>query len=86
MEHQLFTVRDSKGNCYQPPKAAKTIGEAERMFEAAVNDSTKGNFLFEYSDDFDLYHLGSFDDESGKAKLFDTPRHIVKAIALKRKQ
>lgn len=84
MEFQLISIRDSKGEAFQPPRATKTIGEAERMFENAINTKQEGNFLNQYPEDFDLYHLGTFDDQTGKMKLFDSPRHLHKAVSFKR--
>lgn len=84
MELQLISVRDSKGETFHPPRATKTIGEAERNFQHAVNEKVEGNFLNQYPEDFDLYHLGTFDDQTGKMKLFDSPRHLHKAISFKK--
>jgi len=84
MELQLISIRDQKGEAFAPPKAHKTIGEAERFLEHLVNKNADGNFLHMYPEDFDLYHLGSFDDQTGKMKLFDSPRHLCKAISFKK--
>lgn len=84
MELQLFSVRDSKGEAYSPPRAHKTVGEAERMLETIVNEKRDGNFLNMYPADYALYHLGTFDDQTGKMKLFDSPRHLHDAINFKK--
>jgi len=84
MEMQLISLRDSKGEAFTAPKAHKTIGEAERFLQHLVNNPAEGNFLHLYPEDFDMYHLGSFDDQTGKMKLFDSPRHLTKAISFRK--
>jgi len=86
MEFQLISVRDQKGEAFAPPKAHKTIGEAERFLQHLVNTKSDGNFLNLYPEDFDMYHLGSFDDQTGKMNLFDSPRHLTKVINFKKTQ
>lgn len=85
MIYQLFTIRDSKGEAAQPPKPAKTIGEAERMLELAVNDKTSRDLLATNPEDFDLFHLGTYDDITMKIHPFpEGARHIAKAINYKK--
>lgn len=85
MIYQLFTIRDSKGETATPPKASKTIGEAERMLELAVNNPKSEDLLALYPQDFDLWHLGTFDDQTMKIENFpEGARHIAKAIAYKK--
>jgi len=81
MQLKIYTIRDSKGEFYGPPFFQKTHGEAERSFHTLVNDP-KSN-VNTYPEDFDLYHLGEYDDQTGKIRPLDTPSHIIKAIALK---
>jgi len=81
MELKIYTVRDSKAGFYGPPFYLRTHGEAERTFQQLANDP-KTN-VFTYPEDYDLYHLGEFDDQTGKANIIDTPQHIIKAVALK---
>jgi len=78
---KIFSVRDSKGEIFGQPFFQKTPGEAERSFKMLVNDSQ--SIPSKYPEDFDLYYIGQFDDQSGKVQPIDTPMHIVKAIALK---
>lgn len=81
MKTQAFTIRDSKSEVFNSPWFAKTIGEAQRMFRELTLDSK--STINKYPEDFDLYHVGTYDDNTGKFEPFDTPQHIVKAIQLK---
>lgn len=78
MEHKIYSIRDSKAEVFNPPFFKKTHGEAERDFTTLCNDDK--STVFKYPDDFDLYHMGIYDDVSGKILPLDTPQHIVKAV------
>ena len=81
MELRIYSIRDAKAEIFNQPIFQKTHGEAERNFQTLVNDEK--STVFKYPEDFDLYYVGSYDDNTGLIKPLDTPQHIVKAIALK---
>lgn len=81
MLHKMYSVRDSKGEIFHPPFYQKTHGEAERTFNKLVHDDK--SMIAQYPDDFDLYYLGEYDDQSGKISSLNTPQHITKAVMLK---
>lgn len=82
MIQKVYSIRDGKGEFYCPPFFAKTHGEAERSFHTLANDEKSQ--VNAYAEDFDLYHLGEFDNVTGKLMPLPTPTHIVKAVALKK--
>ncbi|AZL82695.1 nonstructural protein [Apis mellifera associated microvirus 24] len=78
MNYKLFSVRDAKSEIFHPPWFKLTHGEAERDFRSAVNDE-KTN-LNKYPEDYDLYYVGEYDDNSGRFSPLDTPQHVIKAV------
>lgn len=84
MQHKIYSIRDAKAEVFHPPFYKKTHGEAERDFHKLVNEPN--NQVSMYPDDFDLYYLGDFDDNTGKTKPLDTPQHIQKAALIKQAQ
>lgn len=76
---KVYSIRDAKAEVYNAPFYKGTHGEAERDFRTAVNDEK--SFLSQYPDDFDLYYIGDFDQNTGLVTSLDTPMHIIKAIA-----
>lgn len=84
MNLQVYSIRDSKGAVFNMPFYKRTHGEAERDFTSLVNDdkSTVSN----YPEDYDLYHLGTFDDQTGLVTSLDTPQHVIKAVQVKRQK
>lgn len=76
----IVTVKDSKADCYGPLITLGTLPEAIRSFQQLVRD-TKSQINM-YPDDYDMYQVATWDDQTGKLEAFDTPHHIVKAIQM----
>lgn len=81
MELKVFSIRDSKGEIFHQPFFNKSHGEAERNFRELTNDQK--SMISKYPEDFDLYYLGTYDDNSGRMEPLDTPQHIIKAVNVK---
>lgn len=82
MTLKIYSIRDQKAEIFNAPFYQKTHGEAERNFQELVNDEK--STVNKYPDDFDLYYLGEYDDNTGKFKTLDTPQHMMKAVQLKK--
>lgn len=80
MTQKIYSVRDAKTEFFSPPFLAHTHGEAERNFKQACNDEQSK--ITKFPEDYDLYYLGDYDDNTGKMAPIDTPQHIVKAVQL----
>lgn len=80
MTQKTYSVRDSKTEIFSPPFMAHTHGEAERNFKQACQDTQSQ--ICKFPEDYDLYYLGEYDNNTGKFSLIDTPQHLVKAIQL----
>lgn len=78
MKLQLFSIRDAKAGVFHRPFYKPNAAEAERDFATGVNDQKSTMFL--YPEDFDLYYLGTYDEETGTGQFLETPQHIKKAI------
>lgn len=78
MQLKMYSIRDVKTLVFKPPFVKHTHGEAERDFKSLVNDQQ--SMVNKYPEDFDLYYLGVYDDNSGKFEALDTPQHITKAV------
>lgn len=81
MQLRIFSIRDAKAEIFNPPFYKHTPGEAEREFTRLAKDDKSQ--VFQFPDDYDLYMLGTYDDQSGKITSLDTPQHIVKAVQVK---
>lgn len=66
----VCAVRDSAAGVFGQPFFVAAIGQATRSFSDEVNRAAADNVVYAHPDDFVLYELGIFDDESG---LFSLP-------------
>lgn len=77
----LFTVHDSKSECFLPPVAFRSLGEASRSFEEACRD--KETQFFKYPSDFTFIEIGSFDQSTGKISVNEIHKIIHNASEFK---
>lgn len=80
MKLKIFSVLDSKVKAFGQPFFQRTHGEAERSFTQVVRDPKSS--IHPFPEDYDLYFLGEYDDQTGTVEPLDTPQHVVKAVQL----
>lgn len=78
--HKIYSIRDTKGQCFGPIWIKRSHGEAERDFQRVAKDPQ--SLVAMYPEDFDLYYMGQYDDKSGLLFPLKTPEHLVKAISM----
>lgn len=67
MRFQLFSVFDAKARVYLAPFVARSAVDAKRQLEAAKADSSfMQTPVGQHPEDFELYQVGTFDDETGE--------------------
>lgn len=87
MKRMLLAFRDVKTARFYSPLTAATPGEAERIaVECWKNEATQ---VGKYPNDFPLYVVGSYDDETGSVAglysdsgVVEAPRVFVEAASL----
>ncbi len=74
MKMQIVAVRDIVSNAYSQPQFALHIGQAKRAFgdQCRSNEGDMGR----HPEDFEIWHLGEFDDNTGQFELLETPVQI----------
>lgn len=75
---EVFTVLDTAAKRYLEPFMASTVEVAIRMFRQLVNK--EGHQFAMYSEDYVLFHVGQFDQESGMLFGFSAPHSLGVAI------
>lgn len=78
MVQKVYSIRDAKAEYFTQPFFKKTHGEAERDFTMLCQDEKSS--INKFPEDYDLYFIGEYDDQSGKMSPLETPQHIVKAV------
>lgn len=70
----ICTVKDRAADAFGRPMFVPSTGVAIRSFSDEINRNHAENQLYNHPDDFDLYELGQFDDNTGLFSLHDQPK------------
>ena len=70
----ICTVKDRAADAYGRPMFVPSTGVAIRSFSDEINRDNAENQLYNHPDDFDLYELGEFDDNTGLFSLHEQPK------------
>lgn len=79
-----FSVYDSKAKAFNDPVFTPNQAIAERAFAIAANDKT--SFIGQSPTDYTLFRVGTWDDETCKFNLLETPEALVLASTLIKEQ
>lgn len=75
MKLQMFSIYDTVSKLYARPFFDVNEATAKRNLRAAIRDPKSG--LSENINDYRLYHIGDFDDQTGEFSLVDhSPAYI----------
>lgn len=79
----VVALYDKKARAFKTPFQVPQVELAIRALTEAVNQPQK-NDLTQYTEDFALYHLATFDDESGKYECQPQPLFVAEALQFKK--
>lgn len=86
MKQQVMVVRDIKVEAYGAPFCTPSVGIAIRSFTDAVNNPEKNSDISKHPADFDLFHLGTYDDNTAAIEQYEMPKHIINGEGAKNVQ
>jgi len=66
MKHVVIAMRDSALNAFSRPMFAPTTAAAVRSFRDEVNRKSPDNHMHNHPDDFELFQIAVFEDETGE--------------------
>ena len=75
---QVYSVFDEKAKAYMTPFFQQTNGMAQRAFSDAVND--RDHAFCRHPDDYFLFRVGSFNDETGEFETAVPPENLGGAL------
>lgn len=78
MKSEKFAIHDSKVAAFITPFFSPTVASAIRDFTTACNTETSQ--FNQHAGDYTLFHLGTFDHESGKTVELQTSVNLGLAI------
>lgn len=83
MKLKVFSVFDSKAAYFGQPFFDQSENSAIRNFADAVNDSSNPNNMWnKHPEDFSLFNIGEFDNETGQIEK-QLPLSVITASAIK---
>lgn len=83
MKMVIVSVFDAKMEAFGRPFFVPTEGAAMRSFLDEVNRIADDNPMAKHPDDYQLFHLGYFDDADGKFSNVTPPKLLVQGAAVK---
>lgn len=84
MKLQILTVKDRATDEYGNPMFLVSIGQAVRSFGDEVNRQDPQNNLYNHPDDYDLYHLGTYDTANAKFEMLENPERVATGTNVKK--
>lgn len=81
---KMFSVYDKKAECFSAPFFLKATGLALRGFSDMINANEQTQYSA-HPEDFDLYELGEWDDETGKVEQYAEPKMLGNGLDYKTK-
>lgn len=61
----VVAVRDRALDAFMRPFFVPSVGMAIRSFQDEVNRADKENAIYNHPEDYDLFHIASFDEDTG---------------------
>jgi hypothetical protein len=81
MKAEILAVHDRAAECYGRPFFVAALGQGIRSFSDEINNP-QGEFG-KHADDYDLFHIGTYDDVTGKVTSLETPKQLAIGKQLK---
>jgi hypothetical protein len=79
MKYIVLSVRDVKAGVFSQPFYAPTLQHGIRSFLDAASNPADDNMMRKHPEDFQLYHLGTFEDGSGSFESLATAQLVSSA-------
>lgn len=80
MTLEMFSIKDGAVAAYAQPFFARSRAEAVRILQDTM---ASGDHQFaRHPADFELFHMGTFDDQTGLVTTNDTPEHVIQLLDL----
>ena len=84
MKLYMVAIRDIKADLWARPTYTPSLGASVRDFGDQCQKQDEQNLLYTHPEDFELYHIGEFDDSNGKIEQLQQPKQIAAGSNYKR--
>jgi len=83
MIHSIFSIHDAKASAFLPPFILPRVEMAQRVFSDCVN--SEDHQFGQHPEDYTLFHMGNFDDETGEIHPKTTPTSLGLGLEYRKK-
>jgi len=80
MQLQIIITRDIVANVYGMPVFVPHIGHAIRSFGDECKNKDPKNILGQHPEDFELWHVGEYNDDNGTFLLYNADNRKQLAV------
>lgn len=77
MKILVVSVKDRALDAYGNPFYVHALGQAIRSFSDEINRNAPDNTMYNHAGDYDLYHLGTYDNDTGTFENEERPIQIA---------
>lgn len=84
MKLAVLSIRDLAINAFGQPVFFAAVGGAIRAFGDEINRVAENNNMNRHPEDFELYELGIYDDQTGKFDMAQQPIRVATGIQFKK--
>lgn len=77
MRLAVLAIRDRAANAFDRPMFFTSLGAAIRAFGDEINRKHDNNSMNKHPEDYDLYHLGEYNDEDAQFAQLPKPKQIA---------
>lgn len=85
MKLTIVTIKDDASGAFSTPVFTASKGIALRSIKQEVNNPKNGD-IYNYPEQFHMYYIGTFDDETGEFEQPKQPELMVDLVTLKQEQ
>jgi hypothetical protein len=82
MKKVIAAYRDQQAGIFGQPIFAPALGVVIRSFTDEVNNKYETNMLYHHPEDFILFHIGNYDDNTGQIEQIE-PIKLISGLEAK---
>lgn len=79
----IVVIRDAGAKVYSVPQFVASVGGFVRAFGDQIKAGAKDDQLAAHPEDFEAFHVGTYDDNTRRFEFFDTDVSICRGVDYK---
>lgn len=79
----IIVIRDSAAGVFSQPQFVASVGGFVRAFGDQIKAGNKDDALAQHPEDFEAFHIGTYDDNSRRFEFFDVDKSVCRGADYK---